>query len=264
MIFHTPTRRPPLLSVHPWPRACRGGRGAFTLVELLVVIGIIALLVGILMPALNSARRQADTIKCAAQLRQLGTAALLYANEYKQVIPRDNFAGGHFFASNLLPYLDGPRIDRARQTDRAYLHEIYGRMPILHCPTFDIGVYTLTYTVNSIDFDLYQERRIYAPIAMVKIARVPRPTEVAYLMEINDRRADPRGYDTWDVHLPAHLTFIGTARNTSPRMIRWDDRSRHGGKTNVAFLDGHVETRRLEGRDLPVKLFNPYDTTAYP
>lgn len=236
----------------------------FTLVELLVVIGIIALLIGILMPALNTARRQANTVKCASQLRQMGTAALLYANEYKQVIPRDNFSGGHFFASNLLPYLDGPQIDRARQTDRAYLHQVYGRVPILHCPTFDIGQYTLTYTVNSIDFDLYQERQFYAPIPVVKIARVPKPTEVAYLMEINDRRADPTDFSTWDVHALGHLTFVGTSRNSAPRMIRWDDKSRHGGKTNIGFLDGHVETRRLEGKDLPVKLFNPYDNTAYP
>jgi hypothetical protein len=96
---------------------------AFTLVELLVVIGIIALLAGILMPALNNSRRQANTLKCASQLRQVAAAALLYANDYRQVIPRDNFAGGHFFASNLLPYLNGPVVDRSRETDRAYLYE---------------------------------------------------------------------------------------------------------------------------------------------
>ena len=65
-------------------------RRAFTLVELLVVIGIITILIGLLMPALARAREGARRTKCLANLRTLGQAMVMYANDSKGWLPNSN------------------------------------------------------------------------------------------------------------------------------------------------------------------------------
>lgn len=82
-------------------RACRQG-GGFTLIELLVVIAIIALLIGILLPALGSARRSARTLVCQANMRSMGQGATNYSLDFRDVIPAFNWRAGGYST----PYTD--------------------------------------------------------------------------------------------------------------------------------------------------------------
>lgn len=117
----------------------------FTLVELLVVIGIIALLVSILLPALNAAKEQANRAKCAANLRTLGQAMQVYANDNRGQYPRCFYQQGslpyYFKAPNYPdPFIDPARDALTNDVTAAYFLLVRQRLMSLdnfHCPSTD-------------------------------------------------------------------------------------------------------------------------------
>lgn len=101
-------------------KGCVSGLG-FTLIELLVVISIIALLIGILLPALTAARDVAKGIKCLSSQRQVGLSLLTYANDYDGMIPA---------VANTLPWPD--RYWTSRLLARNYI----SAADPLYCPSW--------------------------------------------------------------------------------------------------------------------------------
>lgn len=94
------------------PALTRAGRRAFTLIELLVVVAIIALLVSILLPALKAARGQARRVACLANLHNIYTATVSYANDNRSYFPEKNELGN--FGFRRAPGMKDPADPRSR------------------------------------------------------------------------------------------------------------------------------------------------------
>src|SRR5947209_13763666 len=85
-------------------------RSGFTLIELLVVIAIIAILAAILFPVFAQAREKARQASCASNLKQLGTAMMMYTQDYDETLTCYVNAGSNYWPNALDPYVKARKI----------------------------------------------------------------------------------------------------------------------------------------------------------
>jgi prepilin-type N-terminal cleavage/methylation domain-containing protein/prepilin-type processing-associated H-X9-DG protein len=123
---------------------------AFTLVELLVVIGIIAVLIGILLPALSRAREQANRVKCESNIRQIMNGFVMYANENKGLLPAQRCPGLYDWSRTILAALVGEsHMNGTQATGGNY---DYFRCPDDNVPrssTASLGNQVRSYAINA-------------------------------------------------------------------------------------------------------------------
>jgi prepilin-type N-terminal cleavage/methylation domain-containing protein len=252
----------------------RNVRRAFTLVELLVVVGIIALLIAILLPALRKARQQAMTVTCASSLRQMYAAVTMYANDHRGYLPAarfwDNRAGATnpiFFWHDALERYLQPHNTRhqgeAREATEPRLQSPWKQNSVIWqgCPAYEPQEYETGpgYGYNFFPHDPDAGPSMWidvVPWASYGRGRHHKMAEVRHRSEralIADARSSVlMSYRAWDDGRAIELQQPGTA-----------DIQRHGDYRgaaclNVLFFTGHV--RAVSFRDAIYAMIDPLRT----
>lgn len=218
-------------------------RKSFTLIELLIVIAIIAILAGLLLPALNSARGKARTISCGNSIRSLGMAAVQYASTYDEYWVPYNLKGytKWFGNSGFGDILNFPRVKGYPQYVSRKSVCAEQNFPISGDPRIDSVkyvqlevVYGIPMTGESTSGELPIGETSAGEYLLFRLNRVRAPsTRFGFLETNNEGRVW-----VWTSSLAAWLT-------NGPQERVAKGAYRHNGSTamNVAFMDGHVECR---------------------
>jgi prepilin-type N-terminal cleavage/methylation domain-containing protein/prepilin-type processing-associated H-X9-DG protein len=188
-------------------------RRGFTLIELLVVIAIIAVLAGMLLPALTKAKGKAHATKCTNSLRQIGLAARMYADDNADTIPQTSHQPGASWIDTLSPYLSGTNMYRCtldqNKTNRSII---------------------ASYAINNF---LTPHPHGAPHLDCSKLSAVPAPSETFFMSEAADQ------YTGGD-----HFHFASTDGSgyTTNKFSDQVAVQRHNAAANYLFVDWHVES----------------------
>ena len=236
----------------------------FTLVELLVVIGIIALLISILLPSLSAARASSVKIKCAANMRSIGQTMQQYAADYHGSIPRDYDPSQLVVSTTLdlphllwaeiyLPYLapnvaqQVPVLPNTTARD-PMIGPYFLKVPVYHCPAFTTEGHQLdfgsnSWTQSSDDGVTMPGGSAVGPAqGMTKLGGTPHAAETCFLIETSQKLPND-SFSGYDIKDHTALAYDKGVANTSPRMLA---DNRHRGDCNILFMDGHVAAKKFK------------------
>jgi prepilin-type N-terminal cleavage/methylation domain-containing protein/prepilin-type processing-associated H-X9-DG protein len=218
-------------------QCCQSG---FTLIELLVVIAIIAILAAILFPVFAAAKSSAKTTMCASNLKQIGTAVMLYQGDYDDAYPNtgDPYLWfGERFRWPIMPYLSIGQ----KQTAGGFT-ATSGAPEVLKCPEDPTAQSTFDATSYAYSASLYHSPDQIATYTIQSLVAAQTPQELTCITENASAMATPASKIIVDEWLTAHrhpgapIGFWGTSSNILvPGTDQWT------GARNSLFGDGHVK-----------------------